>query len=107
MSWGRVGGLTSEGWSFQPAEVLKIGLVLYFGGLMAERKKEGKLESGFLDSVCGGGSGLSLLFVVDSEGLGDGGEFDGDYSGDVVYEWVKIQYFIATLGGSGVWGGCN
>ena len=58
--WIRVSRL-----SVQPAEVLKLGLVLYLAGLMAERKKEGKLES-VTDfwipfAVV---SGLSLGFVV-------------------------------------------
>ena len=39
--WFNLGALGS----FQPAELLKLGLVLYLSGLVAERKKEGKLES--------------------------------------------------------------
>lgn len=51
--------------SFQPAELLKIGLVLYLAQLVAERKKEGKLEKSAdfwvpFGVVCG----LSLFFVV-------------------------------------------
>lgn len=37
--WIKVGG----GISFQPAEIVKFGLVLYLAELMAERKKQGKL----------------------------------------------------------------
>lgn len=39
--WFNLGSLGS----FQPAELLKLGLVLYLSGLVAERKKEGKLEN--------------------------------------------------------------
>ena len=38
--WFNLGALGS----FQPAELLKLGLVLYLAQLVAERKKEGKLE---------------------------------------------------------------
>ena len=51
--------------SFQPAELLKLGLVLYLAQLVAERKKEGKLESSsdfWLPFAVV--SGLSLFFVV-------------------------------------------
>ena len=59
--WYNLGGLGS----FQPAELVKLGLVLYLAQLMAERKKEGKLGRGkefwvpFM-LACG----LSLFFVV-------------------------------------------
>ena len=51
--------------SFQPAELLKLGLTLYLAQLIAERRKEGKLESSSdfwipFSAV----TGLSLFFVV-------------------------------------------
>lgn len=59
--WYNLGGLGS----FQPAELIKLGLVLYLAQLVAERKKEGKLENSsdfWLPFAVV--SGLSLLFVV-------------------------------------------
>lgn len=51
--------------SFQPAELIKLGLVLYLSQLIATRKKEGKLENSsdfwIPFSVV---AGLSLFFVV-------------------------------------------
>ena len=51
--------------SFQPAELLKLGLVLYLAQLVALRRKEGKLDSRdefwFPFAVM---AGLSLFFVV-------------------------------------------
>ena len=51
--------------SFQPAELIKLGLVLYLAQLVAERKKEGKLEnSSDFWLPFGVVSGLSLCFVI-------------------------------------------
>ncbi len=98
--WFEIGGL-----SFQPAEVLKIGLVLYLAGLMAERKKEGKLSS--LDfwvpfTVV---SGLSLFFVVVvQKDLGTGVSLMAIILAMLFMSGVKIQYFLATLGVIGACG---
>lgn len=92
--WFEIGSL-----SFQPAEILKIGLVLYLAGLMAERKKEGKLGS--LDfwipfTVV---SGLSLVFVVViQKDLGTGVSLMAIILAMLYMSGVKIQYFLATLG---------
>lgn len=92
--WFDIGGL-----SFQPAEILKIGLVLYLAELMAKRKQEGKLES--LDfwipfTVV---SGLSLLFVVViQKDLGTGVSLMAIILAMLYMSGVKIQYFLATLG---------
>lgn len=92
--WFDIGGL-----SFQPAEILKIGLVLYLAELMAERKQEGKLES--LDfwipfTVV---SGLSLLFVVViQKDLGTGASLMAIILAMLYMSGVRIQYFLATLG---------
>lgn len=58
--WIRLGGLGS----IQPAEILKLGLVLFLAQLAAERKKTGKLNKSdfFLPLLVV--SALSLLFVI-------------------------------------------
>ena len=92
--WFDFGGL-----SFQPAEVLKIGLVLYLAGLMAERKKEGKLSSLDFWIPFAVVSGLSLLFVVViQKDLGTGVSLMAIILAMLFMSGVKIQYFIATLG---------
>ena len=59
--WYNLGALGS----FQPAELIKLGLVLYLAQLVAERKKEGKLEnSSDFWLPFGVVSGLSLCFVI-------------------------------------------
>lgn len=84
--------------SLQPAEVLKIGLVLYLAGLMAERKKEGKLES--LDfwipfTVV---AGLSLFFVVVlQKDLGTGVALIAIILAMLFMSGVKLRYFVATV----------
>lgn len=51
--------------SFQPAELLKLGMTLYLAQLIAERSKEGKLEnSSDFWIPYGVAVGLSLFFVV-------------------------------------------
>ncbi len=85
--------------SLQPAEVLKIGLVLYLASLMAERKKEGKLET--LDfwipfTVV---AGLSLFFVVIlQKDLGTGVSIMAIILAMLFMSGVKLKYFIATVG---------
>lgn len=58
--WFNLGSLGS----FQPAELLKIGLVLYLAQLAAERKKEGKLNSSDFFVPLGVVSALALFFVI-------------------------------------------
>ena len=50
--------------SFQPAELLKLGLVLYLAQLTAERKKEGKLEKNDFWIPFAVVGVLSIVFVV-------------------------------------------
>lgn len=57
--WIGVGGL-----SFQPAELLKMGLVLYLAQITAERKKEGKLETSDFWIPLAVVGGASMFFVV-------------------------------------------
>ncbi len=94
--WFNLGSLLS----FQPAEVLKLGLILYLAGLMAERKKEGKLES-WSDFwlpfmiVCG----LSLLFVVVIQrDLGTGVTLMAIILGMLFMSGVRLRYFMMVLG---------
>lgn len=92
--WIRVSSL-----SVQPAEVLKLGLVLYLAGMMAERKKEGKLES-MTDFwipfavVCG----VSLGFVVViQKDLGTGVTMMAIILAMLFMSGVKMRYFVAVL----------
>lgn len=92
--WFEIGSL-----SFQPAEILKIGLVLYLAGLMAERKKEGKLGSLDFWVPFAVVSGLSLLFVVViQKDLGTGASLMAIILAMLYMSGVKIQYFLVTLG---------
>ena len=50
--------------SFQPAELLKLGLVLYLAQLVAERKKAGKLDTLDFWKPFALYAGLALVFVV-------------------------------------------
>ncbi len=84
---------------FQPAEVLKFGLVLYLAGLMVERKKEGKLDkSDFwvpFAVVCG----LALLFVVViQKDLGTGVSLMAIILSMLWMSGVKMKHFWATCG---------
>ena len=58
--WLNLGGVAS----LQPAEMLKLGLVLYLSQLAAERKREGKLDTSDFWLPAGVVSVISLLFVV-------------------------------------------
>lgn len=84
--------------SLQPAEVLKIGLVLYLAGLMAARKKEGKLESLDFWIPFVVISGLSLLFVVVlQKDLGTGVALIAIILAMLFMSGIKMRYFIATV----------
>ncbi len=92
--WFNVGGL-----SLQPAEILKIGLVLYLAGLMAERKKEGKLES-LSDFWVPFGlvSGAAVFFVVVlQKDLGTGVSLMAIILAMLYMSGVKLRYFVATV----------
>lgn len=100
--WYNLGTLLS----FQPAEVLKFGLILYLAGLMAERKKEGRLES-WSDFwvpfmiVCG----LALGFVVVVQrDLGTGVTLMAIILGMLFMSGVRLRYFVVTLGVIGACG---
>ncbi len=92
--WLNFGGL-----SLQPAEVLKLGLVLYLADLIARRKAEGKLES-LTDfwlpfAVI---SGVSLVFVVVvQKDLGTGVSLMAIILAMLFMSGVKMWQFGVTL----------
>lgn len=92
--WLNFGGL-----SLQPAEVLKMGLVLYLADLMARRKAEGKLDS-LTDfwlpfAVV---SGISLLFVVViQKDLGTGASLMAIILAMLFMSGVKMWQFGVTM----------
>ena len=90
----------TAGMSFQPAEFLKVALVIYLADLMARRKEEGKLES-FWEFwwpyilV----SGASLFFVVIlQKDLGTGAAMVAIILATLFTSGVSLRYFAATLG---------
>lgn len=91
--WFSLGSL-----SFQPAELLKIGLVLYFAGLMSERKKEGRINTMDFFWPFAVISGLSLLFVVVvQKDLGTGVSLVAIILAMLWMSGVKWQYFWLTV----------
>lgn len=92
--WIRFGSMLT----FQPAEILKLGLVLYLAGLMAERKQEGKLDSLDFWVPFGVVSVLSLGFVVViQKDLGTGVALMAIILAMLFMSGVKMKYFLATL----------
>jgi len=49
---------------FQPAELVKLGLILYLSGLLTERKKKGELNKADVFVPVGVVTGVALLFVA-------------------------------------------
>jgi len=98
--WFSLGSL-----SFQPAELLKIGLVLYLAGLMAERKQEGRINTTDFFWPFAVVSGLSLLFViVIQKDLGTGVSLVAIILAMLWMSGVKWQYFWLTVLVAGVLG---
>lgn len=92
--WFQFGSL-----SFQPAEILKMGLVLYLASLMAERKKQGRLDSSDFWIPFGVISVVSLAFVVVvQKDLGTGVSIMAIIVAMLFASGVKLRYFLATLG---------
>lgn len=86
------------GLSFQPAELVKLGLVLYLPGLMAERKKEGKLESWDFWLPFLVVSGLSLFFVVVMQkDLGTGVSVMAIIMATLFMSGVSLKYFLVMM----------
>lgn len=99
--WFNLGTLLS----FQPAEVLKLGLILYLAGLMAERKKEeARKLVGFLVAICDCLRAIIAVCSGDSAGFRYWCNVDGDYSGNAFYEWCEIALFHDDFGSNfGCW----
>ncbi|MBQ3430139.1 FtsW/RodA/SpoVE family cell cycle protein [Candidatus Saccharibacteria bacterium] len=93
--WINLGGLGS----IQPAEILKLGLVLYLSQLAAVRKKEGKLETSDFFIPAGVYSGLALIFtVVLQKDLGTGVAIIAIVLGILFMSGVKMRVFMGILG---------
>ncbi len=90
----------TAGFSFQPAEFLKVALVIYLADLMARRKEEGELESfwGFWWPYILV-SGLSLFFVVIfQKDLGTGLTIVAIILATLFMSGVRLRYFVAAVG---------
>lgn len=86
------------GFSLQPAEVLKLGLVLYLAQLIAERKEQGKLESSDFWIPFGVVSVLSLGFVVVlQKDLGTGISIAAIILAMLFMSGVKMRYFVIVV----------
>ncbi len=100
--WIKVGG----GISFQPAEIVKFGLVLYLAELMTERKKQGKLTSWsdfWLPFVIVCGLSLGFVVVVQKD-LGTGVSMMAIIVAMLFMSGVPMRYFGMALGVIGVCG---
>ncbi len=86
------------GFSLQPAEILKLGLVLYLAQLIAERKEEGKLNSMDFWVPFGVVGVLSLgLVVVVQKDLGTGIAVAAIILAMLFMSGVKLRYFAGVL----------
>ncbi|MBR5408678.1 FtsW/RodA/SpoVE family cell cycle protein [Candidatus Saccharibacteria bacterium] len=84
--------------TFQPAELVKLGLVLYLAQLAAKWKKEGKLESRDFLQPFTIVSGLALVFaVIFQKDLGTGMAMVAIIMAILFMSGIKIGYFIAAL----------
>lgn len=84
--------------SLQPAEVVKLGLVLYLAQLMAQRKEEGRLNSSDFWVPFGIVSVLSLGFVVVvQKDLGTGIAIVAIILAMLFMSGIKIRYFAIVL----------
>ena len=85
--------------SLQPAEILKLGLVLYLAQLAAVRKKEGKLETSDFFVPAGVYSGLALFFtVILQKDLGTGVAIMAIILGILFMSGIKTRIFMMILG---------
>jgi len=86
------------GFNFQPAEVLKLGLVLYLAQLMAERRAEGKLNTSDFWIPFGVVSVLSLVFVVIvQKDLGTGIAIAAIILAMLFMSGVKLRHFVGAV----------
>ena len=93
--WFNLGSLGS----FQPAELLKIGLVLYLAQLAAERKKEGKLNSSDFFVPLGVVSALALFFVIVAQkDFGSGAVLIAIIAAIVFLSGVEMKKILMVFG---------
>jgi len=100
--WIKIGG----GASFQPAEIVKFGLVLYLAELMAERKKQGKLTSWsdfWLPFIIVCVLSLGFVVVVQKD-LGTGVSMMAIIIAMLFMSGMPIRYFGMALGAIAVCG---
>ena len=84
--------------TFQPAELVKLGLVLYLSGLVAKWKKEGKLESRDFLQPYAIISILSLFFVVIlQKDLGTGIALVAICLSILFMSGIKMSYFMTAI----------
>lgn len=84
--------------SLQPAEILKLGLVLYLAQLIAERKKEGKLETADFWIPFSVVSILSLGFVVVAQkDLGTGIVIAAIILVMLFMSGIRLRYFMIVI----------
>ena len=92
--WINLGGFGS----LQPAEILKLGLVLYLAQLASVRKKERKLEKSDFLVPAGFYSGLSLFFaVVVQKDMGTGVAIISIILGILFVSGISMKKFVAIL----------
>lgn len=84
--------------TFQPAELVKLGLVLYLAQLVAKWKKEGKLESRDFLQPFVIVSVLSLFFaVIMQKDLGTGVAMVAIILAILFMSGIKMSYFVAAV----------
>ena len=94
--WINLGGFGS----LQPAEILKLGMVLYLAQLAGERKREGKLNSSDFWIPVGVVSFLSLFFVIVlQKDLGTGAVIIAIILGIIFASGVELKRFLLVVGG--------
>lgn len=92
--WIRLGGFGS----LQPAEILKLGLVLYLAQLAAARKKEDKLETSDFLVPAGFYSGLALFFtVIVQKDLGTGVSIMAIILGILFMSGISLKKFLVVI----------
>ena len=91
--WINLGATT-----FQPAELVKLGLVLYLAQLAAKCKKEGKLESRDFLQPFVIVSVLALVFaVIFQKDLGTGAAMVAIILAMLFMSGIKISYFVVAV----------
>ncbi len=88
----------SSSLSIQPAEILKLGLVLYLASLIVERKKEGRLESKdfWIPFVIVSVLALGFVVVIQKD-LGTGVSIMAIILAMLFMSGVKLRYFMVVL----------